>query len=557
MPRVVVVGAGISGLSLAYRLQALCPAGEVLVLDGASRVGGTIDTVRREGFLVEAGPNGFPDTNPSTLDLAGSLGLADQLLHASEAAARNRFLLLNGRLRLLPAGLTSFLGSDLLSWVAKVRLLTERFRPGRRGDGEESVHAFARRRVGDEVARTLVDPFVTGILAGDPKLLSAQAAFPRLAGWEREFGSVLKGLAAARRQRLQQGVAGRAGKLWSFRDGLRTLVEALASRLRTPPLLGVAATSIRRRPGGWRVTAEGHDGWDADAVALTCPAYRQAELLREIDPAITQHLAGIAYNRVVVVGLGYRRDDVPHCLDGFGYLSPQRERRDVLGVQWCSSIYADRAPPGRVLLRAICGGWHRGDVVDWPDDRLVAAVRAELARAVGVRVAPVFIQVTRWPRAIPQYHVGHLARIEAIERRLQGHPGLFVGGNAYRGVAINDCVEQAGRQAAKVADYLRRATDGGSPPPPWSAGSRERRKGAAVQTDLKSWVPGGSSKSSLAQRGRASPGSSSAPGWGAAPTGGGRRRAPGTCWYGLARRGRGNCQIETSPPFWYLTPKGR
>jgi oxygen-dependent protoporphyrinogen oxidase len=257
-------------------------------------------------------------------------------------------------------------------------------------------------------------------------------------------------MAAARR-----GRRGRpAGKMWSFAGGLRVLVEALAARLRVPPLLGVGARRVRPHGAGWRVEAEGREGWAADAVVLACPAYRQGELLAELDPALAEKVGGIAYNRVAVVALGFRREDVPHPLDGFGYIAPQRTRGDVLGAQWCSSIFPGRAREGAVLVRAICGGWHRGDVVDWPDDRLVGAVRAELARAVGARVAPVFRQVVRWPRAIPQYHLGHLDRVAWVEGRLARHPGLFLGGNAYRGVAINDCVEQAGALAARVSAWL-------------------------------------------------------------------------------------------------------
>src|SRR5262249_27433447 len=186
-----------------------------------------------------------------------------------------------------------------------------------------------------------------------------------------------------------------------------------------------------------------------------CPADQQATILADEDPELAVGIDGIAYNRVAVVALGYRAAEVPGSLEGFGYLSPQRERRDVLGVQWCSSIFPGRAPPGLVLMRALCGGWHRGDMLDWPDDRLLSAVRAELARAVGVRAPPVVVHVVRWQRAIPQSLVGHLDRGAWIEGRLRSHPGLFVGGNAYRGVAINDCVEQSQQLAARVADWLR------------------------------------------------------------------------------------------------------
>ena len=215
---------------------------------------------------------------------------------------------------------------------------------------------------------------------------------------------------------------------------------------------GVTVRSVRRSQDRWEVRADGRDAWTADAVALTCPAYQQAVLLADEDAELAEKIGGIAYNRVAVVALGYRAADIPMSLDGFGYLSPQRERRDVLGVQWCSSIYPDRAPAGMALLRALCGGWNRPEIVDWDEDRLLTAVRAELAAAMGVRAAPAFHEIVRWDRAIPQYHLGHLERVAWIEQRAARHPGLFLGGNAYHGVAINDCLEQAALLAHRVAD---------------------------------------------------------------------------------------------------------
>jgi oxygen-dependent protoporphyrinogen oxidase len=464
MPRIVVVGAGISGLALAFRLEQALPAAEVVVLEEQGRAGGTIHTIRRDGFVVEAGPNGFPDNNPSTLELARSVGLENRLVAASEAAGRNRYLLLEGRLKRLPTSFASFLTSDLLSLSGKVQLLLERFRPRRKSDRDESIYAFARRRAGREIADTFVDAFVTGILAGDPKLLSLPAAFPRLAAWERDFGSVQVGLKHAARERRKavernspssSAEPPRARAMWSFQGGLKTLVEAVSSQLRLPPVTGVAVRRVKREGAGWRVDGDGRDRWLADAVVLTCPAYRQASLVADLDAELAGRMEGIAYNRVAVVALGYRREQVPHGLEGFGYLSGQRTRRDVLGVQWCSSIFPDRAPAGMVLLRAMCGGWHRPDIADWADDQLLRAVRDELAQTVGVRTPPVFHHIVRWGRAIPQYLAGHLQRIAWIEQRLADHPGLFTGGNAYRGVAINDCVEKAGTLAERVVRFLR------------------------------------------------------------------------------------------------------
>jgi oxygen-dependent protoporphyrinogen oxidase len=463
MPRIVIVGGGISGLALAYRLERRAPSLEVTVLEQQSRVGGKIGTDCRDGFRVETGPNGFLDNKESTLNLCNDLGLRDRLLPASEAARRNRFLLLNGKLRALPNGLLSFVRSDVLSWRAKLSLLAERFRPRRKSVEEETVDACARRRVCSEVAETLAEPFVTGIFAGDSKLLSLQAAFPRLAALERDYGSVQKGMARTARQRRAEAAARgqpyqRAGQMWSFREGMGLLVEQVRDRLRRPPVVGVTVRQVWREatkgPEAWEVRGEGQDRWSADAVVLTCPAYQQAALLADLDSELADAIGRIPYNRVAVVAVGYRASDVPAPLDGFGYLVPRKEGRDVLGVQWCSSIFPERAPPGAVLLRAMCGGWHCPEMVGWDDDRLVTAVRAELGRSMGIQAAPIFHHVVRWDRAIPQYHLGHLERVAWIEERTARYPGLFLGGNCYRGVALNDCVEQANALAERMEAWL-------------------------------------------------------------------------------------------------------
>jgi oxygen-dependent protoporphyrinogen oxidase len=461
MSRVVIVGAGVSGLALAYRLRQRAPDAEVVVLEERSRPGGTLWTERRDGFRVEIGPNGFLDTKTTTLDLCRDVGLGGRLVPASDEAQRNRYLFLDGRLRALPGSPMSFLGSDLLSWRGKLSLLLERWRPRRRDTSDESIDAFARRRAGREAAEVLADALVTGIHAGDPALLSARATFPRLVALEAEHGSLLKGMAAAARRRRAEAAARgepvpRPGRMWSFREGLGLLAETLAGQVGSPPVLGVNVRRLERVGPGWLVHGEGQERWQADAVVLTCPAYCQAALLADVDAALADEVAAIRYNRVVVVALGYRQADVPRPLDGFGYLAPQRTRRDLLGVQWCSSIFPDRAPPGMVLLRALAGGWHRPEIVDWDEARLLDAVRAELRLALGVVAEPVFRHVVRWDRAIPQYHLGHLERVARIAERAGRLPGLFLGGNAYHGVALNDCTEQGAVLAGRVAGYLGR-----------------------------------------------------------------------------------------------------
>jgi protoporphyrinogen/coproporphyrinogen III oxidase len=459
MPKVVIVGGGISGLALAFRLEQRAPDVEVTVLEQQSHVGGKIATETHDGFRMEAGPNGFLDNKDATLNLCGDLGLRERLVAASEAARRNRFLLLDGRLRKLPTGLWSFVRSDALSWRAKLSLLAERFRPRGPDRSDESIDAFARRRVGREVAETLADPFVTGIFAGDPRTLSVRAAFPRLAALEREHGSVLGGMAKTAKQRRVEAAARgeapkRASQTWSFREGMGLLIETLRERLRRQPVVGVTARQVRGivpdGPDAWEVRGEGQDRWLADAVVLTCPAYQQAALLADQDAELAEQIGQIPYNRVAVVAVGFRAADVPAPLDGFGYLVPHKEGREVLGVQWCSSIFPERAPSGAVLLRAMCGGWHRPEMVGWDEGCLLATVRADLGQALGIQAEPIFQRVIRWDRAIPQYQLGHLERVSWIEERAARHRGLFLGGNCYRGVALNDCVERANELADRV-----------------------------------------------------------------------------------------------------------
>jgi oxygen-dependent protoporphyrinogen oxidase len=459
MATVVIIGAGISGLSLAYRLRQRIPAASITVLEQLDRPGGTAWTERQNGFQVEIGPNGFLDTKPSTLALCRDIGMGARLLAASEAAQRKRYLFVDGKLRRVPSDPLAFLGTKLLSWRGKLAFLLERFRRPRRDNVDESIDEFARRRAGAEVADVVADAIVTGIHAGDPKLLSVKATFPQLVDLEQQYGSVMRGRARQARQRRAEAKARgeryQRPKMWSFREGLRLLVETLSAQLSQPPLLSVNVKAVRKAEGAaWTVAAEGRDQWPADAVVLTCPANEQATILADLDAPLAERVGGIPYNRVAVVALGYRRTDVPLPLDGFGYIAPQRTRRDLLGVQWCSSIFPDRAPQDAVLLRALCGGWHRGDVVGWEDARLLEAMRAELRLAMGIAAAPVFHRIIRWERAIPQYHVGHLERVAWIEQRLSSHPGLFLGGNAYRGVALNDCTEQAEGLAGRIQRYL-------------------------------------------------------------------------------------------------------
>jgi protoporphyrinogen/coproporphyrinogen III oxidase len=461
MASVIIVGAGLSGLSLAFRLRRARPDAGITILERNARPGGNIWTERRDGFQVECGPNGFLDAKPSTLQLCRDLGLGDRLVAASEASRKNRYLFFNGKLRALPGSLWSFITSDLLSWRGKLNLMLERYR--RRpatGLADESVAAFARRRAGKE-SEIFADAMVTGIHAGDPELLSIRAAFPRVVGFERDFGSVMRGFSKlAKKRRAEAAARGeprpQPGRMWSFAGGLRVLVEALRDQCQATIVPGVSVKRLRCEAGQWVVEGEGGDSWRGDAVVLTCHANEQSAQVADLDPLLAQEMSAIPYNPIAVVALGYRQSDVPGSLDGFGFIAPQSTRRDLLGVQWCSSIFPERAPKGMVLWRALCGGGSRPEMIHWEDARLIAAVREELRVAMQVQASPVFMQVVRWPCAIPQYNLGHLERVARIEEQLKLHPGLFAAGNAYHGVAMNDCTEQAELLAQRIGEFLPR-----------------------------------------------------------------------------------------------------
>jgi protoporphyrinogen/coproporphyrinogen III oxidase len=464
MPRVVVIGGGLSGLAAAFRIRQFLPGCELVVLESAARPGGNVWTERDRGFTFEFGPNGFLDSKSSTRDLCRDLGIESRLIPASEGSRKNRFLFLDGRLHKLPGSIPGLLRTPLLSLPAKLKLLTEPVRRRPRDlPADESIAAFATRRFGREVADTFIDALVTGIHGGDPATLSVAAAFPRLPKFERDHGSVIRGfLRASKEKRRAAEAAGLPNpgppRMWSFHDGLRVLIDALAAAVSVRT--GVSVRRIEKSADGWLVRGDGADAWPADAVVVTCPAHRQAELLADLDPALADEIAGIGSTPIAVTVVGYRRADVPHDLDGFGYIAPQRTRRDALGVQWCSSIFPDRAPPGCVTWRVLCGGVNRPDAMTWDDETLLRKVHAELAVTMGVTGEPIFHRIVRWPRAIPQYAIGHPDRVARIDALAAKHRGLMLGGNAFRGIAMNDCTEQAERIAEELTNRPDRTRNG-------------------------------------------------------------------------------------------------
>jgi len=460
--RLVVVGGGITGLAAAHHALELARerriALELTLVEARERLGGTIATERAGGFLIEAGPDSFLSEKPWALALCRRLGLEDRLARTDDRY-RKVFVWHAGRLHPLPDGwellaptrLAPFLSSRLFSWPGKLRMAFDLVLPRGIAD-DESLGAFVRRRLGREALERVAQPLVAGIYTADPDDLSLTATMPRFAELEKQERSIILGLRRARRRARETGVSGARWSLFvTLKEGMEDLVAALATRLQPGTvLLKQRVAGVVRRGDRWRVaTAEGAD-LDADRVIVATESHAAARMLRYVDPTLATLLAEIPYASSATVTLGYRRADVAHPLDGFGFVVPHAEKRALLACTFSSVKYAGRAPEGDVLLRAFVGGALNEAVLELDDAPLVMRARAELREALGITAAPALARVFRWPKAMPQYHVGHLARVETIERRAGALPGLDLAGGAYRGVGIADCV-RSGEAAAERA----------------------------------------------------------------------------------------------------------
>jgi oxygen-dependent protoporphyrinogen oxidase len=435
---VAVVGGGISGLALAHAL--IQRGRDAVVLEASAQPGGKIATRAKDGFLLEAGPNGFLDAEPATLALAEALGLTPRLRRA-EATAKRRFIYTRGVVREVPAS-PKLIVSRLISVPAKLRLLVEPFtRPGPEGD--ESLADFMRRHIGREATDVLVDAVQSGIYAGDPERMSAAAVFPRLAELDRKFGSLLVGFIRSRRDG-NGGPRRGPSTLCSFEGGLTTLISALAERLGERVRCSAGVKGLSRTAERWCLALEGGASVEADEVVLGVPAYAAAPLVRAFDAGAAEAMEGIPYAPVCVVHLGYAPGTVAQPPQGFGFLVPHREGRPLLGCLYVSSFFPWRAPAGAVLLTCMLGGARHREVLSLDEAGLVALARDQVRDTLGIRVEPSLTEVFRWERAIPQYELGHLDRLARVERGLGRLPNLYAFGNAYRGIGLNDCVRQAG-----------------------------------------------------------------------------------------------------------------
>jgi oxygen-dependent protoporphyrinogen oxidase len=459
--KVVVVGGGIAGLAAAHRAVELARERglglDLTVLEARGRLGGTIETEHVDGFLVESGPDSFLSEKPWALALCRRLGIEDRLVRTDDRFRRT-FVWHRGRLHPLPEGfqllaptrMTPFLTSGLFSWSGKARMALDLVLP-RGGNGrDETLGAFVRRRLGREALERVAQPLVAGIYTADPDDLSLGATMPRFLELERRERSLILALWRASRRAPQPGTSGARWSLFvTFARGMSELIDALAARLPAGAVrVGQRVTGIERDDGGWRVGLADGDALAADRVVVATEAHVAARLVRYVDPRIAGLLAEIPYASSATVSLGYRRADVPHPLDGFGFVVPHAEGRALLAGTFSSVKYPGRAPEGSVLLRAFLGGALGEAALAGDAAELADRARRDLRDALGIVAAPLLTRVHAHPLSMPQYRLGHLDRIETLERRLAAAPGLRLAGAAYRGVGIADTVH-SGELAAE------------------------------------------------------------------------------------------------------------
>lgn len=453
---VVIIGGGVSGLATAHYLgRHGIPS---VIVEKASRLGGLIGTDVVQGCRLEAGPDSYLAAKPAVTDLARELGDLKQDVIESNDSARRVFILREGKLLALPRGMVMMapgqwgpvLRSPLLSPATKLRLLAEtRFRPQERSE-DVTVGRLIEEHFGREVVDYIAEPLLCGVYGGHVENLSAESVLPRFIGFERKYGSLIKGV------RCETGTDTRRGPLFlSFREGMQQITDALAGSVReSARVVRAEARAVRKLPDGWQIDA-GDDSFRAAHVILACPAHICALLLRNTAPQLAAELDAIPYSSAILVTLVFDRRSLGHPLNGFGFLVPEKERHAIAATTWVSTKFPPRVLPNLSALRAFIVGSQALEWMSASEEALVELVRNELLRIMGIDTPPLLSTVHKWPKSMPQYLVGHLDRVRRIRDHAAQLEGLHVVGNAYEGVGIPDCVRLAKEVGERIGTTLR------------------------------------------------------------------------------------------------------
>lgn len=437
---ITIIGGGISGLTTAFYIKRFRPDAEVYLFEKEPYPGGTMRTEDIEGFLFEAGANGFLSNKPDTLELVELSGAKEMLLRSSDAA-RIRYVFTD-KLHQLPENPLAFMRTKLLSLAGKLRTVGEILVPPRRTQADETLQSFGYRRVGKEFTDIFLNAMSAGIFASSPEVLSVNAAFPAVVKLEQDYGGLFKGMIKKRKKE-----AGPGGVLMSFKGGVGRYIDYLANNMDVTLRLESATTEIIRHSDGFVINA-GDTTLETDKVVLTTPAFVSANLLRPMDTALADHLDAIDYSPIAIVGFGY--DTLAHPLNGFGLLTTASANKKILGILWDSSIFEDRAPPGKKLIRVMIGGQRNPQLALKDEATLIQIALEGVRETMGIDEEPQLTFVKRWERGIPNYKLGHLANVDALFKRLENHPGLYLNSNAYYGIGLNDCVHNSKQCAQRV-----------------------------------------------------------------------------------------------------------
>jgi oxygen-dependent protoporphyrinogen oxidase len=460
--RVVVIGGGITGLAAAHRLREQLGAQHVTLIESSPRLGGKISTTHTDGFVLEGGPDCFLASKPAAAQLCDALGLGAHII-GTNPALRRSFVKRGGRLHPLPDGITGLVPSRILPLMTtgvlsiggRARAAMEMFVPRLKGDEDESVASFVRRRFGNEAWQWLVEPLLSGIYAGDGEQLSVRATFPQLRETERRDGSVLKPMLTAK---LAGNGNGAPRGFVSLSGGMQELVDALTESLADVDIrLDSRVAGITRIAGEYQINFEGGSSLAASTIIFATPAYVTAVLVAGIDTEMAAELRAIPFVSTATISVAFSRSDIARTLPGYGYVSPRANGGDVVACTWTSNKFPSRVPTGAVLLRFFVGRAGAEANPSTSDETLKAIVTKELRDVLGITAAAKFTSIARWPHALPQYVMGHTDRVARIFHYAAGHRGLFLAGASYRGVGIPDCISSAW-SAADSAAQLQHAS---------------------------------------------------------------------------------------------------
>ncbi|OGW12230.1 MAG: protoporphyrinogen oxidase [Nitrospinae bacterium RIFCSPLOWO2_12_39_16] len=466
--KIVIIGGGISGLATAYSLEEIArKKGEsisITLFEKNNRIGGNILTERTDGFLIEGGPDCFLSEKPWAIQLCERLGMGESLLRTNDEY-RKTYILLNGHLHELPEGVIlmipteifPLLKSNLISLSGKIRMGMELFIPKKESSADESLSQFVRRRLGQEALDKIAAPLVAGVHAEDPDTMSVKSRFPRFVQMEEEYGSLIKGMIAKRREMRRAGSKGNKPKYTMFmtlKDGLSEMPATIVQNLKMTKILTNREVAGVDKRDIFKISLKNGEVLDADTVVFATPSYETASLLTGINDSISALLNKIPYASTATVSLAFKKESISNPMNGFGFLVPRQEKRRITGATWVSRKFSYRSPDDSVLIRCFIGGSHNEKLVFLNDKDMIEMVKGELRDIMGITSEPLLTRIYRWEKAMPQYTIGHEERLSILDKKLSEYPGMFLTGSSYRGSGISECIKDGQLTAEFVLKYL-------------------------------------------------------------------------------------------------------